>query len=210
MGGARRRTVILAGIALLLCVGNVAYFLIGHPIRDDAYPDTTVGLWFGFDQAPIAQSHDDDWPMLRRPMVRLNAHGATRGGRPVPYTAMVENMGQTAYDYQSANCVDGCLGGPWFAFAAADPDATMAIIISAVRAIRERCNVEIVIYDGSTAEMTGHAMFLARIKDVHRRADLEMFDFQVNDPTLLSRKPQETDAQFSTRTGCAQLSPLRP
>jgi hypothetical protein len=210
MGGARRRTLILTGIALLLCVGNATYFLIANTSSDDANPDTMVGLWFGFDQASIAQSHDGDWPKVRRPMVRLNAHGATREGRAVPYTDMVENMGRSAYDHQSAHCVDGCSRGPWFASAAADPDATMAIIISAVRAIRKRCNVEVVIYDGSTAKMTGHAMFLARIRDVHRMADVEMFGFQVNDPSLLNRRPQETDSQFWTRTGCVQLNPLRP
>lgn len=208
MLGAGRRRRVLLGTVLLLALGNVIHFGAGYAASNDVYPGSEEWLWFGYGDKPL-QSMSQDFPMIDQPLVRLNALGATRAGRPVPYTDMVDNMGMAAFGRKLENCADYCPSRPWVAFAVADPAATMAGIMSAVRSVRERCNVEVIIFDEINAETLGRAMFLAPVKDVARLTGDAMWPEDVQDPTLIYQMPNETQSDFLARTGCNQLNPLR-
>lgn len=205
----RSRTKILAGVALLLIFGN-AVSLFGKSLP--AYDvNDEIALWFGSGREPMATYFDEDWPMLRRPMVIIEQVGASRDDVSVPMIGMIDNIGVDDYATYRRDCIDGCIGGPWFAFATAGRSSTIETVIAAFQSVRAQCNIEVVIFDSLDFELYGFPVFLAKSRDVPNQPLLTGYGgWELIDPTLDRRQVGETEQEFWDRTGCATVSPRRP
>jgi hypothetical protein len=203
----RWRTKILSGIALILVASNALLFFFNQPVED--HSGDVEAMWFGVTQEPMTLYLGENWQVTRRPMMIIERGRATRGGLSVPYTDMVDNIGFADYAAEREQCSVWCIQ-PWLAFARAGPSATVADIESAVRAVRARCSIEIVIFEGLSPNAIGRPVFLARGRDVPTFAVLNSEEHYLHDPTLLDYRAPESVEQYWDRTGCPTLNPRRP
>lgn len=194
---------VLIGVALALGAANALSILIDMPERSPT-------IWFGYAAEvayPIVPS-DPRASTANRSMVRLSQNGASLLGQPVSYTAMINNSGRGAIELELQSCSDGCITNPWFAFAMAEYDTPISTVIAAARAVRDACNVEVVVFYSNdvTSRIRGMPVFLAPI-DIDWQS---MWGPQLVDTSLMFRNHDETVDHFGTRTGCARISPLHP
>ena len=199
----------MAGVILLLIFGNAVSFF-GKSLPADNANDE-IALWFGSGREPMATYIDEDWAMLRRPMVIIEQAGASRDDVSVPVIDMIDNIGVADYATYRRNCIDGCIGGPWFAYAKAGSSSTVGTIIAAFQSVRAQCNIEVVIFDRLDSDVYGFPLFLAKGSDVPNMAHFDSLGgWELIDPTLGRRRVVDTELEFWDRTGCPTVNPRRP
>ncbi|MCU0949306.1 MAG: hypothetical protein MUF47_13845 [Porphyrobacter sp.] len=199
-----QRKTLLAIAAMLLLANAVALFIVN--MKAPRQPD----IWFGYaDEIPFQfMGTDPRMIAFRGAPFRLTQDGAQLHANRVGYHEIVRNFGRSATERELASCTDYCVGNPWFAWAIAENDTTLATVIAATRAIRNRCNTEVVIFGefNSDPGLDGMPIFFAPIK----LGPVTIGPAPLIDTSLKYRRINETLEQFGERTGCARVSPLQP
>ena len=198
-----RRKVLLC-LAVALIAANVFWLLY----RPD---DRVRALWFGSGELVLLSSTrgGSDASLGGLPIV-LDRSGPMRQGKRVPYTAMIDNVGADAFSRELRECVEGCSvsSGPWRAMAMIRPDTPISVVVSAYRAVRAICNVQVLIFSEREDQegLVGTPIMIAWSDDP------ALGGFGATHPwdsSLMTLQEGETLDQFGERTGCAPVSPLR-
>lgn len=198
------RRKILLTLIVLLSAANVIWLLV--------QPDRRVyALWVGSEQIEATSSGLEGRLLAvgNQPVV-LDRHGAMRDGTRVPYTAMISNIGASAFLSETRECREiaflGCPYSPWTATALARPDTPVSTVQAAYKAVRSRCNVQVLIFVQREDGVYGSPVIETWSDDP---ALLGFGSTHPWDSSLMTPREGETLDQFGRRTGCARFSPLR-
>lgn len=202
----------------MLLVANVVALLVTRYKQQDT---PVRAFWAGYSDAAqmyaLQPPPPDDMPS--RPIAELRSDGAYFGGRRVPVSALVTNMGRATFLRRRTLCGGDhyCEDSPWTSNIVVANDTPISAVIATHRAIRALCSVEVNFFvwrEDSVGETGMGWPFMLTTNDDPK---LDRFGYQPFsippygwDETLLHLEQGESLDQFGERTGCARVSPLGP
>ncbi len=186
----------------------------------------TAALYAGFEVMGLEIPLPPDGEQTYRPppSAILDRNGAQRSGIAVGYTALIDNIGRSAFAERREGCGQGgsCPTTPWLVRLEAASDTPISIVMTAVNAIHRNCNVEVVVFTdigpflGLATRPIGLPLMFAVPGDERLDSFMDARSHHVTDQgddpdhALMGIAEGESVDQFGERTGCARISPLRP